>query len=114
LLLCYCCYCCLIAMYRKLLFGSLAAATGSAYAHTHVTAGAETKGPKSNPFSEKEWRKFKLREIQDVNHNSKIFKFALPEKDKNSKLALPVASCITTKYYEEQGKKKIFKDHIRL
>jgi len=95
-------------MLNKAIFASLATITCSAYyVHSHSFATAESKGTKVNPFSDKEWRKFKLREIQDVNRNSKIFKFQLPEQDKNSKLDLPVASCITTKCFDEKEKKTL-------
>ncbi|KAI8903678.1 hypothetical protein DFJ77DRAFT_441879 [Powellomyces hirtus] len=39
---------------------------------------------------------FALQEIQDVNHNTKRFRFALPEG--TTELGLPTASCVVTKF----------------
>eukprot|EP00695_Tsukubamonas_globosa_P000319 TRINITY_DN1236_c0_g1_i1.p1 TRINITY_DN1236_c0_g1~~TRINITY_DN1236_c0_g1_i1.p1 ORF type:complete len:291 (+),score=130.12 TRINITY_DN1236_c0_g1_i1:67-939(+) len=46
-------------------------------------------------LSQSEWRKFKLVEIEPLNHNSSIFRFALsnPEAEVN----LPVASCLSVR-----------------
>ncbi|KAJ3000643.1 NADH-cytochrome b5 reductase [Globomyces sp. JEL0801] len=43
-----------------------------------------------------EWRDFKLKEIIDINHNTKSFRFALP--DGTTHLGLPTASCLMTKF----------------
>ncbi|ETO16250.1 hypothetical protein RFI_21107 [Reticulomyxa filosa] len=99
-------------MFSRLFVGGLAAAGCGTYLTSGVAA--ESKGAGVNPFSEKEWRKFKLKEIQDVNHNSKIFKFQLSDKDKNAKLGLPVASCITTKFYDEKEKKDVTRPYTPL
>jgi len=42
----------------------------------------------------KSWKEFSLREVKEVNHNTKIFRFNLPD---GHELGLPVASCILVK-----------------
>ena len=44
---------------------------------------------------------FELKEVKAVNHNTSIFRFALPEEQS---LELPVASCIVTGFTGEDGK----------
>jgi len=100
----------ILTMFSRLFVGGLAAVGCSVYLRRGIAA--ENKGNGVNPFSEKDWRKFKLREIEDVNHNSKIFKFQLADKD--AKLSLPVASCITTKYFDEKEKKDIIRPYTPL
>lgn len=50
----------------------------------------------------KSFKPFKLAEIHPVNHNTKIFRFALDSPDQE--LGLPVASCIVTRTIGEDGK----------
>jgi cytochrome-b5 reductase len=49
----------------------------------------------------KEFRAFKLKEIQPVTHDTKLFRFELPS---NSSLGLPIASCVLTKAPGKDGK----------
>ncbi|KNC99969.1 uncharacterized protein SPPG_05344 [Spizellomyces punctatus DAOM BR117] len=51
---------------------------------------------------------FVLKEVVDVNHNTKRFRFALPEG--TTELGLPTASCVVTKYVngvKENGKPNV-------
>ncbi|KAG0579970.1 hypothetical protein KC19_4G139000 [Ceratodon purpureus] len=63
-------------------------------------AAAEEAGPKS-ALNPKEFVKFKLAEVHDVNHNTKVYRFTF---DSQEALGLNVASCLITK--AEIGKKK--------
>ncbi len=44
---------------------------------------------------------FKLKEVETVNHNTSIFRFALPSEDQT--LELPTASCIVVGFTTEEG-----------
>ncbi|CAM0142975.1 hypothetical protein VKS41_006275 [Umbelopsis sp. WA50703] len=46
-------------------------------------------------FDPKEFKAFKLKEVQPINHNTSVFRFELPE---DSVSGLHVASCVITRY----------------
>ncbi|KAI9287474.1 oxidoreductase NAD-binding domain-containing protein [Umbelopsis sp. AD052] len=56
-----------------------------------VAAATEVKAA----FSPKEFKAFKLKEVQEINHNTSVFRFDLPE---DSTSGLHVASCVITRY----------------
>jgi cytochrome-b5 reductase len=53
-------------------------------------------------LSPDEWRSFKLREIQKLNHNTSVFRFELQSPE--HKLGMPVASCVLTKGTKNEPK----------
>lgn len=55
-----------------------------------------------SPFSQAEYRSFPLINVYDESHNTKVFRFALPQAD--MPLNLEIASCITFKYTDKDGK----------
>ncbi|EPY27609.1 cytochrome-b5 reductase [Strigomonas culicis] len=56
----------------------------------------------ASPFSQQEFRTFPLINVYDESHNTKVFRFALPEAD--MPLNLEVASCISLRYVGTDGK----------
>lgn len=61
-----------------------------------VHAEASSPSPKAFTGGDQGFISLKLVDVQDYNHNTKKFKFALPEEDMTS--GLPVASAVITKY----------------
>ncbi|KAH9600506.1 Flavoprotein pyridine nucleotide cytochrome reductase-like [Trypanosoma melophagium] len=55
-----------------------------------------------SPFSQSEFLSFTLINSYDESHNTKVFRFALPEAD--MPLNLEVSSCITARYVDKDGK----------
>lgn len=55
-----------------------------------------------SPFSQSEYRSFTLLNFYDESHNTRVFRFALPEAD--MPLNLDVASCITARFLSKDGK----------
>lgn len=72
----------------------------SADSHNSVTVSCASAG--KSPFSPSEYRAFPLLNVYDESHNTKVFRFALPEAD--TPLNLEIASCITFKYTDKDGK----------
>ncbi|KAI8372745.1 uncharacterized protein BYT42DRAFT_577860 [Radiomyces spectabilis] len=60
-----------------------------------ATAAAADKKEAQRAFDPKEFRAYKLQTVEPINHNTKLFRFALPE---NTVADLPVASCVITRY----------------
>jgi cytochrome-b5 reductase len=56
----------------------------------------------SSPLDPEEWRSFTLKDAIEVSHNTKVYRFALP--DSSSSLNLPVASCLVVKAPQPDGK----------
>ncbi|KEG12168.1 putative NADH-cytochrome b5 reductase [Trypanosoma grayi] len=79
----------------------LAAAVGFATASWHNLESVNCSASKS-PFSQSEFRPFTLINFYDESYNARVFRFALPEAD--MPLSLEVASCITARYVNEEGK----------
>jgi cytochrome-b5 reductase len=61
---------------------------------------ATAQGSQDTPFSQKEYREFELLEKFPVNHNTSLFRFKLPERQK---LNLPVSSCVTVRIPSVSG-----------
>ncbi|KAL1916408.1 uncharacterized protein VTP21DRAFT_5599 [Calcarisporiella thermophila] len=61
-----------------------------------------TETPVKKALNPEEFTPFKLREVHDVNYNTKLFRFDLPEQDQV--LGLHVASCVLTRFPQENGK----------
>ncbi|KAG5479074.1 hypothetical protein LSCM1_02921 [Leishmania martiniquensis] len=59
----------------------------------------------SSPFSQSEFRSFPLMDVYDESHNTKVFRFALPEAD--MPLNLEVASCVSFRFLDKDGKEVI-------
>ncbi|KAI8825710.1 uncharacterized protein EV422DRAFT_513923 [Fimicolochytrium jonesii] len=69
------------------------------------------KKARENPVAAldgKSFLPFALKEVSDVNHNTKRFRFALPEG--TTELGLPTASCVLTKFVD--GKKPDGKPNV--
>ncbi|KAG5504957.1 hypothetical protein JKF63_04404 [Porcisia hertigi] len=59
----------------------------------------------SGPFSQSEYRSFPLLDVYDESHNTKVFRFALPEAD--MPLNLEVASCLSFRFLDKDGKEVV-------
>ncbi|KAK9760701.1 hypothetical protein K7432_014993, partial [Basidiobolus ranarum] len=62
------------------------------------SASAEAKKTSLDP---KQFIDFKLREVEEINYNTKLFRFELPEGET---LGMTVASCVITKIPKADGK----------
>ena len=65
-------------------------------------AHAAAPAPPETPFSQAEFRSFPLVNVYDETHDTKVLRFALPAAD--TKCNLPVASCVTLRYVDSDGK----------
>ncbi|KAI8912584.1 cytochrome-b5 reductase like protein [Gorgonomyces haynaldii] len=70
----------------------LAVATAGAAGAWYLTQGKPTPVPSLNG----EFQQYKLDKIIDINHNTKTFRFKLPEG--TTELGLPTASCVVTRF----------------
>lgn len=81
-------------------------AMGASYFHTSkgssLAACATASGGAPGAFSQSEFQSYKLVEVRQETHNVKHFKFAT--SDPKLPLTLPLASCITLKYKDSDGK----------
>lgn len=82
------------------LLGAGALYTSCQHTINSEPAAAEESAPKT-ALNPKEFVKFKVAEVHDVNHNTKVYRFTF---DPQEHLGLSVASCLITK--AEIGKKK--------
>ncbi|KAJ1976705.1 NADH-cytochrome b5 reductase [Dimargaris xerosporica] len=57
--------------------------------------------PATKALNPKEFQSFVLKAVEPISHNTKLYRFALPEP--NMVLGLDVASCIVTKFVDEQS-----------
>jgi len=65
----------------------------------------ESKGAANVALDPNSFKKFKLKEVFDVNHNTKIFRFLL--ESPTQQLGMPVASCIIVKGPNDKDGKPI-------
>ncbi|KAI8075361.1 uncharacterized protein B0P05DRAFT_547205 [Gilbertella persicaria] len=98
----------------KILFATLLGAGvvgGLAYnsSQTKVVpvVGAEQAKEKPTAFNPEAFISLKLIEVEPVSHDTKLFRFAIPE---GTSAGLPVASCVVVKHQEE-GKKPIIRPY---
>lgn len=84
----------------------LAVAAGFAASgwYSSVSSSTSCAAP-SSPFSQSEFRTFPLLDVYDESHNTKVFRFALPEAD--MPLNLEVSSCLSFRYVDKDGKEVI-------
>lgn len=64
-----------------------------------------------SPFSQKNWQSFELIDISPLNHNTSIFHFKYPDSYKHNKMNLPIASCITAKFYDKTREKDVIRPY---
>ncbi|KPA85693.1 putative mitochondrial NADH-cytochrome b5 reductase [Leptomonas pyrrhocoris] len=81
----------------------IAAAAGFAASswYTSATTSSTSCTTQTSPFSQSEFRSFPLLDVYDESHNTKVFRFALPEAD--MPLNLEVASCVSFRYVDKDG-----------
>ncbi|TQV98553.1 NADH-cytochrome b5 reductase [Cordyceps javanica] len=81
------------------------AVLGGGYYYYSTQAGAAPKQPAKPAFTggDQGFLSLKLAEVVDVNHNTKRFRFELPEKDMVP--GLPIASAVLAKYKGENDAK---------
>jgi cytochrome-b5 reductase len=79
--------------------GVVAGAVGAAF-YSSQSAPAVQAAP-AGPFSPEEFRDFSLISSYDESHDTKVFRFALPESDMKCNLAC--ASCIVCKFTDKEG-----------
>ncbi|AAZ12334.1 NADH-cytochrome b5 reductase, putative [Trypanosoma equiperdum] len=83
-----------------------AAVTGMvASGYFKVDRAVEAKAAAKSPFSQSVYHSYKLVCVQDESHDTKIFTFALPEKDMELNFEAP--SCITLRYVDDKGKEVV-------
>ncbi|KAI5686128.1 NADH-cytochrome_b5_reductase (plasmid) [Leishmania braziliensis MHOM/BR/75/M2904] len=84
----------------------IAAATGFATSSWYNSLSSSSNCATSrSPFSQSEFRSFALMDVYDESHNTKVFRFALPEAD--MPLNLEVASCLSLRFFDKDGKEVI-------
>ncbi|KXN70707.1 ferredoxin reductase-like protein [Conidiobolus coronatus NRRL 28638] len=93
----------------NLLLGALAVAAGAGSYYYFSGNEAKVAAKSENKsddllLSPKEFKSFKLKEVQDINYNTKLFRFELPV---DRSLDLPVASCVVTRAPGKNGKNVI-------
>ena len=81
----------------------IAAASGFAASswYNSVTSSSTSCAAQTSPFSQSEFRSFPLLDIYDESHNTKVFRFALPEAD--MPLNLEGASCVSFRFVDKDG-----------
>ncbi|KAH8618607.1 Oxidoreductase FAD binding domain [Trypanosoma vivax] len=79
----------------------IATALGTITSGLHSFSTVNCAATKS-PFSQSEFRQFTLIDSYNESHNTKVFRFALPEAD--MPLNLDVSSVLTVRYTDENGK----------
>ncbi|KAI8973055.1 hypothetical protein BDB01DRAFT_839092 [Pilobolus umbonatus] len=87
----------------KLLFAALAGAgvLGGIYYNSpsNTSVKSAPKVPKNSAFNPKEFISLKLDSVHDINHDTKLFRFQIPE---NTIAGLPVASCVVTRHTADE------------
>ncbi|CUE83903.1 NADH-cytochrome b5 reductase, putative [Bodo saltans] len=89
---------------KALAFGAAAGSLWSSYRSMSSSAAAvqaKAAAPPS-PFSTTDFTSFPLVNVYDESHDTKVLRFALPAAD--ALLNLPVASCISLRYVDSDGK----------
>lgn len=87
---------------KALLAAAVGIATSSWYKSVSKSASCAAT---NSPFSQTEYRSFPLLNVYNESHNSKVFRFALPEAD--MPLNLEVASCISLRFVDSDGKEVV-------
>ncbi|KAI7866994.1 hypothetical protein BDF14DRAFT_1882106 [Spinellus fusiger] len=79
---------------------ALGAVGGIYYNRNHVTfQSSEKNAPEKvleKGFDASAFKAFKLEAVEKINHNTSLYRFALPEKEQQA--GLSVASCVLTRY----------------
>jgi cytochrome-b5 reductase len=89
---------------KALAFGVAAGSLWSSYRSMSTSSAAvqaKAAAPPS-PFSTTDFTSFPLVNVYDESHDTKVLRFALPAADQL--LNLPVASCISLRYVDKDGK----------
>ncbi|ORX92399.1 putative NADH-cytochrome b5 reductase [Basidiobolus meristosporus CBS 931.73] len=91
-------------------FALPAAAAGAAYYQyaSPVQNDSSSTEPKKFALDPSQFIDFKLLEVEEINHNTKLFRFELPEGET---LGMSVASCVITKVPKAGGKGVIIRPY---
>jgi len=90
------------------LFGLGAVGTILAFGVSQVSADDDEKKENSEALSPTEWRSLEIAQIMQLNHNTKVFRFQLPE---GTTLSLPIASYILIKAPTKEGEQELIRPY---
>lgn len=79
----------------------VAGCVGFAMSERHSFFAKEQESPQDPLLSPNAFKSFTLEEVVPVNHNTKIFRFALPL---DRSLDLPLTSCVVVGFTDSEGK----------
>lgn len=94
---------------RAATWGLGALAVGGAAVYWTLQAPVQVKEPSKPAFTGQGFFNLTLQSVEDISHNTKKFRFALPEEDQVS--GLQTASCLLTRFKDSNTEKAVIRPY---
>ncbi|KAJ9054267.1 NADH-cytochrome b5 reductase [Entomophthora muscae] len=81
---------------------------GAAYFYNSYATSTMDSTSKAPLISTQDFTSFKIKEIEDITHDTKLYRLAIPN---NESLDLPVTSCLVTRKPAQEGEKDVIRPY---